>query len=146
MSCSKTEWRCKRENIEKINVWQTLKNLWQWARAVADGGRVLKGNPWLGFLVVRSSFKAEAAPRPLAGNYVPAKIDWLPCVIKIPSEKGFSYLKGWISTRSFVSLCQWQERPMLKSLADCNHPSSITWHVVGTPRNKASKDRSCEKI
>ena len=74
MSCSKTV-ACKRENIAGINVLQTLRKFGFGELELADGGRVLKGNPWLGFLVVRSSFKAEAAPRPLAGNYVPAKID-----------------------------------------------------------------------
>ena len=66
MSCSKTV-ACKRENIAGINVLQTLRKFGFGELQLADGGCVLKENPWLGRSV---SFIIFQRLRPLAGNYV----------------------------------------------------------------------------
>ena len=78
-----------------------------------DGGFVLKGNPWL---VLRSSFKAEAAPRPLAGNYVGR--DWL-IEVALCDQNFFRERES--AVRSFVFL--WQE----KGRGECTIVKQLGW-------------------
>ena len=157
MSCSKTVFGLQERKHKRINVWQTLikfcrenpesfaeklsesfagkvsESFAAWSWVSADGGCVLKGNPWP--QVLRSSFKAEAPPRPLAGNYLDKDwlIEGLPFVIKVASKKGV-----FTEVTSFVPL--WQE---LKRLVDCTNPtfnySSITWHMVPCHSKKQCK-------